>query len=108
MFNNENLKKFDVVFDPRTYEKSGNLRASLFTVMYISDDHKSVLIAKPQTHILRKTKYPNSKVATTDRYYNKANLQLEYVGRDTRQLNFICHMAVMHQNLSPSMLTGHQ
>ena len=91
MFNSENLKKFDVVFDPKTYEKSGNLRASLFTVMYISEDHKSVLIAKPQTHILWKSKYPNSKVATTDRYYTKANLHLEYIGCDTRHLNFICH-----------------
>ena len=59
--------------------------------MYISNDHKSVLIAKPQTHILRKSKYPNSKVATTDRYYNQANLYLESVCHDTRHLNFICH-----------------
>ena len=59
--------------------------------MYISNYHKSVLIAKPQTHVLRKSKYPNSKVATTDRYYNQANLHLEFICRDTRHLNFICH-----------------
>ena len=91
MFNSENLKKFDCVFDPKTYEKTGNLCASLYTVMYISKDHKSVLIAKPQTHILRKSKYPNSKIATTDRYYTKANLHLEFICHDTRHLNFICH-----------------
>ena len=40
---------------------------------------------------MRKSKYPNSKVATTDRYYNQANLHLEFVCHDTRHLNFICH-----------------
>ena len=59
--------------------------------MYISEDHKSVLIAKPQTHILCKSKYPNSKIATTDRYYTKANLHLEFICHDTRHLDFICH-----------------
>ena len=54
MFNSENLKKFDIVFDPNPYEKSDNLLASLYTVMYISEDHKSILIAKPQTYILPK------------------------------------------------------
>ena len=91
MFNSENLKKFDCVFDPKTYKKTGNLRASLYTVMYVSKDHKSVLIAKPQTHILHKSKYPNSKTSSTDRYYNRANLHLEFICRDTRHLNFICH-----------------
>ena len=59
--------------------------------MYVSNDHKSVLIAKPQTHILRKSKYLNSKTASTDRYYNQANLHLEFICWDTRHLNFICH-----------------
>ena len=91
MFNSENLRKFDVIFNLRTYETYGNLCASLYTIMYILEDHKSVLIAKPQTHILHKSKYPNSKEATTDRYYTKANLNLEFICRDTRHLNFICH-----------------
>merc|ERR1712002_486391 len=91
MFNSEQLRIFDCVFDPKTYEKTGNLRASLYTVMYISENHKSVLIAKPQTHILRKSKYPNSNIATTDRFYTQANLHLEYLSRDTRHINFICH-----------------
>ena len=59
--------------------------------MYISKDHKSVLIAKPQTHILHKSKYPNSKTSSTDQYYNQANLHLKFMCRDTRHLNFICH-----------------
>ena len=59
--------------------------------MYISEDCKCVLIAKPQTHILRKSKYPNSKIATMDRYYTKGNLHLEFMCHDTRHLNFICH-----------------
>ena len=50
-----------------------------------------VLIAKPQTHILRKSKYKNSKTPSTDRYYNQANLHLKFMCRDTRHLNFICH-----------------
>ena len=91
MFNSEKLRKFDCVFDPKTYEKTGNLRTSLYTVMYISENHKSVLIAKPQTHILRKSKYLNSNIATTDRFYTQANLHLEYLARDTRHINFICH-----------------
>ena len=91
IFNSENLKKFDAIFDPRTYEKYGNLHASLYAVMYISEDRKSVLIAKPQTHILRKSKYLNSKIATTERYYTKANLHLQFMCCDTRHINFICH-----------------
>ena len=66
LFNSENLKKFDCVFDPETYKKTGNLPESLYTVIYVSKDHKSVLIAKPQTHILRKSKYPNLKTSSTD------------------------------------------
>ena len=77
--------------DPDTYTKTGNVRASLYKVMYVSRNHKSVLIAKPQTHILRKSKYPNSESPSTDRYYNQANLHLKYLCRDTRHLNFICH-----------------
>ena len=59
--------------------------------MYLSKDFKSVLIAKPQTHISRKSKYPNSKTSSTDRYYNQANLHLKFMCRDARHLNFICH-----------------
>ena len=59
--------------------------------MYVLNDHNSVLIAKPQTHILHKSKYPNSKTASTDRYYDQANLHLEFICQDTRHLNFICH-----------------
>ena len=90
MFNSERLKKYDCVFDPDTYTKKGNVRASLYMIMYVSRDHKSVLIAKAQTHILRKSKYPNSESPTTDRYYNQANLHLKYLCHDTRHLNFIC------------------
>merc|ERR1712240_664619 len=79
MFNSKNLQKYDCVFDPETYKKTGNVRASLYTIMYISKDHKSVLIAKPQTHILRKSKYPNLESPTTDRYYKSANLHLKYL-----------------------------
>ena len=39
MFNSKNLKKYDCVFDPETYKKTGNLRASLYTIMYVSKDH---------------------------------------------------------------------
>ena len=59
--------------------------------MYVSKDHKSVLIAKPQTHILCKSKNPNSKTSSTDRYYNQANLHLKFMCHDTRHLNSICH-----------------
>ena len=59
--------------------------------MYVSKDHKSVLIAKLQTHILRKSKYPNSKSPTIDSYYKSANQHLKYLCRDSRHLNFICH-----------------
>ena len=91
MSNSENLQKYDCVFDPETYKKTGNVCSSLYTIMYISKDHKSVLIAKPQTHILCQSKYPNSKSSSTDRYYDQANLHLKYMCRDTRHLNFICH-----------------
>ena len=46
---------------------------------------------KELIHIIRKSKYPNSKIATTNRYYTKANLHLEFICHDTRYLNFICH-----------------
>ena len=83
MFNSKNLQKYDCVFDPETYKKTGYIRASLYTIMYISKDHKSVLIAKPQTNNLCQSKYPNSKSSSTDRYYNQANLHLKYMCRDT-------------------------
>ena len=87
----EEIKPFDVVFDANTFEKTKNLRSSLYSVVYISKDKKSLLIAKPKPQILRKSKYPNSKVAEPDRYYTKAHLHLEYISRDIRSLNFICH-----------------
>ena len=72
-------------------KKTKNWRSSLYSVVYISKDKKSLLIAKPKPQILRKSKYPNSKVAEPDRYYTKAHLHLEYISRDIRSLNFICH-----------------
>ena len=40
---------------------------------------------------MRKSKYPDSKVAIPDKYYKKAHLNLEFLSRDVRSLNFICH-----------------
>ena len=59
--------------------------------MYVSKDHKSVLIAKPQTYILRKSKYPNAHSSTIDKHYKSATKHLKYLCRDSRHLNFICH-----------------
>ena len=87
----EDLQLWDVVFDEKTFEKTKNVRSSLFSVIYISKDKKSLLIGRPKPQILRKSKYPNSKVAEPDRYYTKAHLHLEYISRDIRSLNFICH-----------------
>ena len=39
MFNSKNLKKYDCVFDPETYKKTGNLRPTLYTIMYVLKDH---------------------------------------------------------------------
>ena len=61
-FDANDLQIYDIVFDQNTYLKTGNLRSSLYSVMYISKDKKSLLIAKPRTHILKKSKYPNSKL----------------------------------------------
>ena len=91
MFNSEQLKKYDCVFDPETYKKTGNVHASIYSIMYVSKDHKSVLIAKPQTHILRKSKYPNAKSSTVDKHYKSATQHLKFLCRDSRHLNFICH-----------------
>ena len=91
MFNSEQLKKYDCVFDPETYKKTGNVRASIYSIMYVSKDHKSVLIAKPQTYILRKSKYPNAKSSTVDKHYKSATQHLKILCRDSRHLNFICH-----------------
>ena len=79
-----------VVFDQNTYLKTGNLRSSLYSVVYISKDKKSLLVAKPKTHILKLSKYPNEKSASVDNYYSSANLHMEFVSRDVRMLNFIC------------------
>ena len=73
-----------------TFEKTKNVWSSLFSVIYISKDKKSLLIGRPKPQILRKSKYPNSTVSKPDNYYKKAHLHLEYVSRDVRSLNFIC------------------
>ena len=80
-FDANDLQIYDIVFDQNTYLKTGNLRSSLYSVMYISKDKKSLLIAKRKTHILKKSKYPNSKIAATDNFYTSANLHMEYIGR---------------------------
>ena len=59
-------------------------------MVYISKDKKSLLIARPKPQILRKSKYPDSKIASPDKYYTKAHLNLEYISRDVCSLNFIC------------------
>ena len=102
----EDIKPYDVVFDENTFEKTKNLRSSLYSVVYISKDKKSLLIAKPKPQILRKSKYPNSKVAEPDIYYTKAHLHLEYISRDIRSLNFICHgdnidLVIFHSDWRP-------
>ena len=43
------------------------------------------------THILSKSIHPNSKVVKPDIEYTRANLHLEFVCRDIRRLNVICH-----------------
>ena len=80
-----------MVFCEKTFEKTKNFRSSIFTVVYISKDKKSLLIARPKPQIMRKSKYPNSTVATPDRYYKRAHLNMEFMSRDVRSLNFICH-----------------
>ena len=50
-----------------------------------------MLIAKPCTHILKQSKYPNQSIATPDVFYTKANLHMEFISRDIRHLYFICH-----------------
>ena len=90
-FNGEDLKLYDVVFDAVSWKKSHNIRSSLYTVIYISKDKKSLLIGRPQTQILKESLYPNDKVSRHDKKYTSANLHLEYVSRDIRRLNFICH-----------------
>ena len=47
----DDLQLFDVVFDEETFEKSKNVRSSLFSVIYISKDKKSLLIGRPQPQI---------------------------------------------------------
>ena len=71
-------------------KKNKNVWSSLFSVIYISKDKKSLLIGRPKPQILRKSKYPNSTVSKPDNYYKKAHLHLEYISRDVRSLNFIC------------------
>ena len=90
-FSGEDLKLFDVVFCRKTFDKTKNFRSSIFTVVYISKDKKSILITRPKPQIMRKSKYPNSTIATPDHYYKKAHLNMEYMSRDICSLNFICH-----------------
>ena len=85
------MHKFIVVFDQKTFEKTKNLCSSLFSVIYIPNDKKSLLIARPKPQILHQSKYPDSKVSKPDNYYTKAHLHLEYICRDIHSLNFICH-----------------
>ena len=75
-FLGEELRLYDVVFDEKTFKTTKNIRASIYTIVYISKDKKSILIYKPKTHILSKSLYPNSKVAQPDLKYTKANLHL--------------------------------
>merc|ERR1712240_454092 len=87
----EDLQLWDVVFDQKTFEKTKNVRSSLFSVVYISKDKKSLLIGRPKPQILRKLTYiTNTTVSKPENYYKKGNLHLEYVSRDVRSLNFIC------------------
>ena len=60
-------------------------------MVYISQDKKLILIARPKPQIMRKSKYPDSTVATPDRHYKKAHLNMEFMPRGVRSLNFICH-----------------
>ena len=90
-FSGDDLQLHDVVFCEKTFEKTKNFRSSIFTVVYISKDRKSLLIARPKPQIMKKSKYLNYKVATPDRYYKKAHLNMEFMSRDIRSLNFICH-----------------
>ena len=87
---------YDVVFDERTFKTTKNIRASIYTMVYISKDRKSILIAKPQTHILSKLIHPNSKIAKPDIEYTRANLHSKFVCRDIRRFNFICHAENTH------------
>ena len=90
-FSGDDLQLHDVVFCEKTFEKTKNFRSSIFTVVYISKDKKSILIARPKPQIMRKSKYPNATVATPDCHYKKAHLNMEFMSRDVRSLNFICH-----------------
>ena len=56
-----------------------------------SKDKKSILIARPKPQIMRKSKYPNSTIATPDHHYTNAHLNMEFMSRDVWSLNFICH-----------------
>ena len=80
-----------MVFSEKTFEKTKNFRSSIFSVVYISQDKKSILIARPKPQIMRKSKYPDYAVATPDHHYKKAHLNMEYMSRDVCSLNFICH-----------------
>ena len=83
-FSGDDLQLHDVVFCEKTFEKTKNFRSSIFTIVYISKDKKSLLIARPKPQIMRKSKYPNATVATPDRHYKRAHLNMEFMSRDVR------------------------
>ena len=70
-FSGDDLRLYDVVFCEKTFEKTKNFRSSIFSVVYISQDKKLILIARPKPQIMRKSKYPDSTVATPDCHYKK-------------------------------------
>ena len=90
-FNTDYLKLGDIVFDSITYTKSGDVRASIFRIIHMSDDNKSLVIARPKMEYIRKSKYPNKHESMVDSNYTRGAKDCIYVSRDARHLNFICH-----------------
>merc|ERR1711872_984503 len=72
----EDLQLWDIVFDEKTFEKTKNVRSSLFSVINISKEKKSLLIGRPKPHILCKSKYPNTTESKPDNEYKKAHLPM--------------------------------
>ena len=90
-FNSDHLKLGDIVFDPITYTKSGDIRASIFRVIHMSENNKSLVIARPKLEYIRKSKYPNKSESSVDSDYTRGAKDCIIVSRDARHLNFICH-----------------
>ena len=57
----------------------------------MSDDNKSLVIARPKLEYIRKSKYPNKHESMVDSSYTRGAKDCIYVSRDARYLNFICH-----------------